>query len=130
MAAKKKPTAKQLAARKKFVEMVRARAAAKKKATTKKKSDPKKKVSGLDKVVRKGRKTDVKYTRISGIGSIGLNDIGSELLSLEFKINKLKSEKKVVRLISEKKEIQGKITVYTKQFKALKTYLNTRAKFI
>jgi hypothetical protein len=61
---KKKASPAQLAARKKFVEMVRAKAKAKKSAT---KKVTVKKVSGLDKVVRKGKKTDVKYSRISGI---------------------------------------------------------------
>ena len=64
MATKKAPSKAQLAARKKFVEMVRAKAKAKKTAT---KKAPVKKVSGLDKVVRRGKKTDVKYSRMSGI---------------------------------------------------------------
>ena len=65
MPVKKKPSAAQLAARAKFVKMVRARAAAKKKAMPKKAAA--KKVAGLDKVVRKGKKTSVYYTRVSGI---------------------------------------------------------------
>jgi hypothetical protein len=69
MATKKKPTAKQLAARAKFVAMVRAKSKASKTAT--KKAAPKKhtvkKVSGLDKVVRRGKKTSVQYTRIAGV---------------------------------------------------------------
>ncbi len=71
MATKKKPSAKQLAARAKFVAMVRAKSKAKKSATKKaapkKKSAPRK-VTGLDKVVRKGRKTSVQYSRIAGLG--------------------------------------------------------------
>ena len=66
--APKKPSAKQLAARAKFVKMVRARAAAKKKAAPKKvaaKKAAKKKVAGLDKVIRKGKKTNVLYTNLS-----------------------------------------------------------------
>jgi hypothetical protein len=139
MAAKKKPSAAQLAARAKFVAMVRAKSKAKKSATKKatvKKSAPKKavkkkvakkKVSGLDKVVRRGTKTNVHYSRISGIG---LNDIGLELLDLERKIIGLKSKKKSLKSVKDKKEIQGKITIYNNQFKYLKGYLNTRAKFI
>jgi hypothetical protein len=153
MAAKKKPSAAQLAARAKFVAMVRAKSKAKKSATkkaatkkasthkdtkshnvnirvvsgTKKKSVAKKKVSGLDKVVRRGTKTNVHYSRISGIG---LNDIGLELLDLERKIIGLKSKKKFLKSVKDKKEIQGKITIYNNQFKHLKGYLNTRAKFI
>ena len=65
MIVKKKPSAAQLAARAKFVKMVRARAAAKKKAMPKKAAA--KKVAGLDKVVRKGKKTSVYYSRIGGI---------------------------------------------------------------
>ena len=103
MAAKKKPSAAQLAARAKFVAMVRAKSKAKKSATkkaatkkasthkdtkshnvnirvvsgTKKKAVAKKKVSGLDKVVRRGTKTNVHYSRISGIG----NKIGNTPLA-------------------------------------------------
>ena len=94
MPVKKKPSAAQLAARAKFVKMVRAKAAAKKKAATKvgaykkpklfkptkkqteaavkrlvKQSVAVKKVSGLDKVVRKGKKTSVYYSRIGGIAN-------------------------------------------------------------
>ncbi len=139
MAAKKKPSAAQLAARAKFVAMVRAKSKAKKSATKKstvkkaapkkaaKKKVAKKKVSGLDKVVRRGSKTNVHYSRISGIG---LNDIGLELLDLERKIIGLKSKKKSLKSVKDKKEIQGKITIYNNQFKYLKGYLNTRAKFI
>lgn len=139
MAAKKKPSAAQLAARAKFVAMVRAKSKAKKSATKKatvKKAAPKKaakkkvvkkKVSGLEKVVRRGTKTNVHYSRISGIG---LNDIGLELLDLERKIIGLKSKKKSLKSVKDKKEIQGKITIYNNQFKYLKGYLNTRAKFI
>ena len=139
MAAKKKPSAAQLAARAKFVAMVRAKSKAKKSATKKatvKKAAPKKaakkkvvkkKVGGLDKVVRRGSKTNVHYSRVSGIG---LNDIGLELLDLERKIIGLKSKKKSLKSVKDKKEIQGKITIYNNQFKYLKGYLNTRAKFI
>ena len=49
-----------------------------KKVTAKKATE--KKVAGLDKVVRRGKKTDVKYSRISGIGQIKLTEIGAELM--------------------------------------------------
>jgi hypothetical protein len=90
MAAKKKPSAAQLAARAKFVAMVRAKSKAKKSETkkatvkkavpkkaAKKKAVAKKKVSGLDKVVRRGTKTNVHYSRISGIdaNSYAINEI-------------------------------------------------------
>jgi len=58
MAPKKKPSANQLAARAKFTAMVKAKAAKNKAA---------KKVAGLDKVVRKGKKTSVLYSRVSGV---------------------------------------------------------------
>lgn len=64
MPVKKKPSPAQLAARAKFIKMVRAKAAAKKKAAPKKAA---KKVAGLDKVTRKGKKTTVHYSRVSGI---------------------------------------------------------------
>jgi hypothetical protein len=97
MPVKKKPSAAQLAARAKFVKMVRAKAAAKKAAAKKvgaykkpklfkptkkqtaaaakrlvKQSVAVKKVSGLDKVVRKGKKTSVYYSRVSGVNGISL----------------------------------------------------------
>jgi len=86
MVAKKKPSAAQLAARAKFVKMVRAKAAAKKKAEVMPIFNPympdveyskrlkvaakkaaAKKVAGLDRVTRKGKKTSVYYTRLSGV---------------------------------------------------------------
>jgi hypothetical protein len=68
MPVKKKPSAAQLAARAKFVKMVRAKAAAKKKAAPKKIAA--KKVAGLDKITRKGKKTTVHYSRVSGLDKI------------------------------------------------------------
>jgi hypothetical protein len=68
MPVKKKPSAAQLAARAKFVKMVRAKAAAKKKAAPKKIAA--KKVAGLDKITKKGKKTTVHYSRVSGVGSV------------------------------------------------------------
>lgn len=65
-----------------------------------------------------------------GIGEISLNDVGTELLNLEIQINSLKEKKKFVKLLSEKKEISYKISILSKQFKTLKLYLNSRAKFI
>jgi tRNA A58 N-methylase Trm61 len=78
MAATKKPSPAQLAARAKFTAMVKAKAAARKKAAKKDIPDrgykkitldmkPIKKISGLDKVVRRGKKTSVYYSRVSGI---------------------------------------------------------------
>ena len=89
-------------------------------------------------IVKTGGKSHVYYERranrsdkgkLLGIGDISLNAIGAELYELEAKINALKSKKKQARTIAEKKELQYKITVYNNQFKALRTYLNTRAKF-
>lgn len=74
-----------------------------------------------------------KFAKIAGTkqtSSINLNAVGTELLSLEFKINNLKAHKKAAKLIAEKKQFQNQITAYSKQFKELKRYLNTRAKFI
>jgi hypothetical protein len=87
MPVKKKPSAAQLAARAKFVKMVRAKAAAKKAAAKKIIRKPSKiddlllldeikgrakkvaakKVAGLDKITRKGKKTTVHYSRVSGL---------------------------------------------------------------
>ena len=64
------------------------------------------------------------------IGQIDLAEIGSELFNLEFKIRQLQEQKKVVKLISSKKELANEIKILQSQFKALKSYLNTRAKFV
>lgn len=76
---------------------------------------------------RKNR-SDVKG-KLLGIGDISLNAIGAELYELEARINGLKLKKKQVKTIQEKKEIQTKITEFNKQFKALRAYLNSRARF-
>ena len=68
--------------------------------------------------------------KLLGIGNINLIDVGNELWKLEYKINQLKEDKKRARLLSDKKNIQSDITVYNNQHKALKLYLNTRAKFV
>jgi hypothetical protein len=103
---KKKASPAQLAARKKFVEMVRAKAKAKKtatkKATVKKTATKKatvKKVSGLDKVVRRGKKTDVKYSRVSGVEIPRYNiDIHTDDDSLtRYYSNTLISAKKIAK---------------------------------
>lgn len=73
---------------------------------------------------------NVKIKVVSGIGAIDLNQIGSELLSLEMKIKKLQSNLKATKKVAEKKEIRTHISILNKQFKALKLYLNTRARFI
>lgn len=66
----------------------------------------------------------------SGVGSIHLHEIGSELLSLEFTIKELKHKKTLAKLAADKKKIQAHITILTGQFNTLKKYLNTRAKFV
>jgi hypothetical protein len=73
---------------------------------------------------------NVKIKVVSGIGAIDLNQIGNELLSLEMKIKKLEANLKATKKLTEKKEIRTHISVLKKQFKALKLYLNTRARFI
>jgi hypothetical protein len=64
-----------------------------------------------------------------GIGSISLNQIGAELYEMEAKINMLKFRKKEARTMTEKKELQSRINILNTQFKALRSYLNSRAKF-
>ena len=63
------------------------------------------------------------------MAGISLSDVGSELLELEFKINNLRAKKEQTRLVKDKKIVQEKIKTYSLQFKALRTYLNTGAKF-
>jgi len=65
-----------------------------------------------------------------GVGNIELHKVGSELLALEFEINVLKDKKKKTKLVNDKKKIQSKISVLQSQFKTLKAYLNSRAKFV
>jgi len=71
---------------------------------------------------------------MSGITSkktlIDLNLVGMELYRLENLINSLKQQKKQAKLVGEKKQIQSEISVYDKQFKGLRVYLNTRARFV
>jgi hypothetical protein len=127
-------------------------------------------VKGLDKVVKKGNKTSVIYTKKAApkkkvvakkkvvkqgslfgtlkltpkekrlglikktpmkkkIGAINLSTVAKEFDSLDFKLYKLKQEKKYAKTIKEKKILQQKITVLNKQHKALKVYLNTIAVF-
>lgn len=64
-----------------------------------------------------------------GIGAISLNAIGAELYEMESKINMLKYRKKEARTLTEKKELQTRISELNAQFKALRAYLNSRAKF-
>lgn len=64
-----------------------------------------------------------------GIGSISLNQIGAELYEMEAKINMLKFRKKEARTMTEKKQLQTRINELNTQFKALRSYLNSRAKF-
>lgn len=80
---------------------------------------------------RRANRSD-KPGSLTGInkGDISLNDIGAELYNLDIKIISLKNKKKQSKTISEKKKIQEQITVYNNQFKTLRAYLNTRAKFI
>jgi len=127
MPVKKKPSAAQLAARAKFVKMVRAKAAAKKKAMPKKAAA--KKVAGLDKVVRKGKKTSVYYSRVSGVNAISFNDIINEMSKLEKDILELGSFIRAEKNATERNNLKSIRKIKQDQFKALKGYLNTRAKF-
>jgi hypothetical protein len=112
----------------------------KKAPATKKKAAPKKAVqSSLFGVKKKAaprsthkdtKSHNVNIRVVSGVGAINLNEIGTELFSLEMKIKKLQSNLKATKKVSEKKEIRYQISILNKQFKALKLYLNTRAKFI
>lgn len=64
-----------------------------------------------------------------GIGSVSLNQIGAELYEMEAKINMLKFRKKEARTMTEKKQLQNRINELNTQFKALRSYLNSRAKY-
>jgi hypothetical protein len=79
-------------------------------------------------------RTDVnsraKKGQMLGIGALGLADVSNELFNLEMKMSILKEEKKFAKLQSEKSEIQYNISVLNKQYKTLKLYLNSIAKFV
>lgn len=129
------PIAKRLYKTGKFARYSDAVKAASKLAGKTKKTVPvktkKRKVTG----VKTASKSHTDKNRITAniqfgkVGSIGLNDVGSELFSLEVKIQKLKAQKKAQRLMADKKRIQSEISILQKQFRTLKAYLNSRAKF-
>jgi len=156
----KKPSPAQLAARKKFVAMVKnkAKAAKAKKAPAKKKAAVKKataskprQTGSSNKLYDSMRKAQGPGKRVSatggvyyerrknrsdmpgsvlGIGEISLNDVGMELLELESKILYYKQKKKEAKNKTEKSYFQNYITIYSNQHKTLKLYLNSRAKFV
>jgi hypothetical protein len=90
MAATKKPSPAQLAARAKFTAMVKAKAAARKKAGNKPaaKKTAAKKVGGLDRVVKKGNKTAVLYTKLSGLFDTSIISDIDQLKKEYFKLAK------------------------------------------
>jgi hypothetical protein len=116
MPVKKKPSAAQLAARAKFVKMVRAKAAAKK-------------VAGLDKVVRKGKKTSVYYSRVSGMEKtiaglqrnyLAIYETSNKIVSdAVFKASSLQEAKRFAQFhkkqtpeISKHKNVRVKVKLY------------------
>lgn len=124
MPVKKKPSPAQLAARAKFVAMVRAKSKAKKSATKKaepkKKAVAKKKVSGLDNVKRIKNKTQVNYSRMGAIETQLKRVINGRIYVCEFitadkhKADiKLKAYKeigilsKIIKLSKDKKPVYG-----------------------
>lgn len=68
--------------------------------------------------------------QLTGHDGISLNDISNELYALEYKINQVKAKKRTAKLIKEKKEFAAELTILNKQFKTLREYLNSRAKFV
>jgi len=144
MPVKKKPSAAQLAARAKFVKMVRAKAAAKKASAKKIIRKPSKiddlllldeikgrakKVAGLDKVVRKGKKTSVYYSRVSGIQKtiaglqrnyLAIYETSNKIVSdAVFKASSLQEAKRFAQFhkkqtpeISKHKNVRVKVKLY------------------
>ena len=90
---------------------------------------PGKRKSAAGNIYYENRENRSDKGRLLGIGDIPLDQIGSELFVLESTINKLKAEKKHLRTIGERKMKQEKISVLQKQFKSLREYLNSRARF-
>jgi len=123
MPVKKKPSPAQLAARAKFVAMVRAKSKAKKSATKKaapKKAAIKKKVTGLDSVKRIKNKTQVNYSRMGAIETQLKRVINGRIYVCEFitadkhKADiKLKAYKeigilsKIIKLSKDRKPVYG-----------------------
>ena len=68
--------------------------------------------------------------KLTGHGGIDILTIGEELTALEYRINDVKARKKSAKLQRDKKELTAELTILNKQFKTLKDYLNSRAKFI
>lgn len=66
---------------------------------------------------------------ISKIGAIDLNTVGKELLSLEKEINELSDFIRRTKSATERKRFKEILSVKRNQFKALKVYLNTIARF-
>lgn len=78
------------------------------------------------------RSHNVNIKVVSGVnrmGSIDLNTVGNELAILERDVNELKSFIKAEKLASERKRLSDILKIKQGQFKALKAYLNTIAKF-
>jgi len=123
MPVKKKPSAAQLAARAKFVKMVRAKAAAKKKAAPKKVAA--KKVAGLDKVTRKGKKTTVHYSRVSGIQKT-INGLQRNYLAIYETANRIVSD--AVFKASSLQEAKRFAQFHKKQTPEISKHKNVRVK--
>jgi len=75
------------------------------------------------------RSHNVNIRVVSGTEIITLNQIGAQLNSYEFDIVQMQGEKRHAKLATEKKRLADMITTRKMQFKALKAYLNTRARF-
>ena len=66
---------------------------------------------------------------VSGIGSIDLNIVAKELMKLTDEINNLKIQIRATKLVRDKNELRELIKIKNSQFKSLKLYLNSIAKF-
>lgn len=75
------------------------------------------------------RSHNVNIRVVSGTEIITLNQIGAQLNSYEFDIVQMQGEKRAAKLATEKKRLADMIATRKMQFKALKAYLNTRARF-
>lgn len=127
------------AAAKKFMAKVRAakKSSLRQTGTSNKKKDklvqakkPGKRISTNNSVYYERRENRSDKGRLLGMKDISLNAIGAELYELESKISALMQKRKLSKTAAEKKEINTKLAVLKAQFKALRAYLNTRARFI
>lgn len=80
--------------------------------------------------VMSGNNLNGENLQLYSMQTISLNNIGIELNNLEKNINILSINKRQTKLAMDRKKIDEKIKVLKEQFKTLRSYLNSRARFV